>query len=200
MAKINLLPWRDRLREKRKKEFIQTCGLILILAAFVIIAWGVAISLQIEQQTTRNERLKSEITKLEKEIEEVESLQKKRNLLVDRMKVIQNLQAQRPLIVHIFDDLVRTLPEEVYYTSITRAGNRLRIDGVAESNDGVSALMRKLDSSAWFLPPVLSDVTNSKTKSKDGITRNSSAFKLEVIEEGGVPAPAPVSPAKGAAK
>jgi type IV pilus assembly protein PilN len=164
----------------------------------------VSIGLKIDHQVARNDRLKAEIEKLDKQIEEVKTLEKRRNLLVDRMKIIGALQSNRPQIVHIFDELVRTLPEGVYYTSITRKEGKIHIDGLADSNEGVSSLMRKLDASKWFKDPLLTDVatnessvTNNTDKSKVKI--KSSAFKLDVFEESGEP-PAPDKSGKGVTK
>jgi type IV pilus assembly protein PilN len=183
MAKINLLPWRDRLRERTKKEFLQACGLASVLGVFVLIIWSSILGYKIDNQVDRNETLKAEIATLDKQIAEVEGLKKKRTLLIDRMKVIQGLQSSRPTIVHIFDELVRTLPDGVYYTSLTRSGGRISVRGVADSNEEVSALMRKLDASSWFQNPILSNVTQQKSKNRDGTDLNTSAFVLQFSEE-----------------
>lgn len=188
MAKINLLPWRDKLRDRLKKEFFEASGFAVAVGIFLLVVWGTMIGLKIDNQVARNDVLKAEIEKLDKEIEEVNSLEKKRDVLVSRMKIISGLQADRPFIVHIFDELVRTLPEGVYYKSINRTPGRITINGVADSNDSVSALMRKLEASAWLKSPLLSGVTNQKitvdTKSKDGAPKqNISTFNLTVSED-----------------
>lgn len=209
MAKINLLPWRDTLRAKQKKDFIEACGLAAILGAMIAVILYVSVGLKIDHQLSRNDRLKAEIEKLDTQIEEVKNLEKRRNLLVERMKIIGGLQSNRPQIVHIFEELVRTLPEGVYYNSVNRTEGRLHIEGLAESNSGVSALMRKLDASKWLKDPLLTDVSTNETtlgdaKSKSKVKIKSSAFKLDVFEESGpaapAPAPAPTKSSKGAAK
>lgn len=187
MAKINLLPWRDRLREKRKKEFIEASALAAVLGGLIIFIWSTSLGLQISHQIERNDRLKSEIEKLDKEIEEVQSLEKKRDVLVSRMKIIQGLQTNRPYIVHVFDELVKTLPEGVYYKSINRTEGNLKISGIGDSNESISALMRRLEASPWFKAPLLSGVQNQKMvinpKDKDSKSMNISTFNLTVSEE-----------------
>lgn len=203
MAKINLLPWRDTLRARQKKDFLEACGLAAILGAMIAVILYVSVGVEIESQIARNDRIKAEIAKLDGQIEEVKSLEKRRNLLVERMKIIGGLQSNRPQVVHLFDELVKTLPEGVYFTSVNRSAGRLHIDGIAESNAGVSTLMRKLDASPWLKDPLLTDVTTKESTAGDKKSKvkvKSSAFNLDVFEEA-APAlvPAPQS-GKGGAK
>ncbi|MEQ9510140.1 MAG: PilN domain-containing protein, partial [Alloalcanivorax xenomutans] len=110
-------------------------------------------------QQTRNSHIQAEIAKLDEQIKEIKELETRRAELVARMKVIQELQGNRPTIVYVFDQLVRTLPDGVYYSSVERTGNVFTIKGVAESNNRVSRLMRNLDGSDWFVEPNLINVT-----------------------------------------
>lgn len=158
MANINLLPWREQRREQRRKEFLAVLGAVVISGLLVVVAAHVFISGQIDYQNQRNEYLRGEISKLDKQVAEIKDLQTRRNQLVDRMKVIQDLQGTRPVIVRIFDEIVRTLPDGVYYHGIERSGTVITIVGTAESNNRVSSLMRKLESSDWFAGPVLKSV------------------------------------------
>ena len=158
MATINLLPWRDELREEQKKEFLTILVLFAIFAAAVIFGWQFILNGQIEYQQSRNAFLKQEIAKLDKEVQEIKELKKQKAQLEKRMEVIQSLQGDRPEIVYIFDQLVRTLPDGVYFTSVTRTGPTLNLEGVAESNNRVSSLMRQLDNSKWFTAPNLQSV------------------------------------------
>ena len=158
MANINLLPWREQRREQRRKEFLAILVAVIVAGFLMVVAAHIVISGQIDYQNQRNEHLRAEIRSLDKQVAEIKDLQTRRNQLVDRMKVIQDLQGTRPVIVRIFDEIVRTLPEGVYYHTITRAGTVITILGTAESNNRVSSLMRKLDASEWFANPVLKSV------------------------------------------
>ena len=159
MANINLLPWREQLREDRKREFL------VALAGIVIIAFGLLfladryVNGRIDNQQARNNYLREQIAQLDQKLVEIRDLRSQKDALTERMAVIQDLQGTRPVIVRLFDELVRTLPDGVYYRSITRVGDNIRIEGVAESNGRVSALMRELDNSSWFADPDLEQVT-----------------------------------------
>lgn len=158
MANINLLPWREQRREQRRKEFLAVLGAVVVAGLLVVVAAHVVITGQIDYQNQRNDYLRGEISKLDKQVAEIKDLQTRRNQLVDRMKVIQDLQGTRPVIVRIFDEIVRSLPEGVYYRGIQRAGSAITIQGTAESNNRVSSLMRKLEASEWFANPILKNV------------------------------------------
>ena len=114
----------------------------------------------------RNNYLAGEIASLERKIEEIDALREKRDQLIERMRVIQELQGNRPVIVHMFDEMVRSLPDGVFYTSLARKGDALSIKGRAESNNRISSLMRRLDGSEWFTDPNLTAV--KATEDKDG--------------------------------
>ena len=158
MANINLLPWREQRRAQLRKEFLAVLGAVVVAALVVVAVAHVVISGQIDGQNQRNDYLRGEISKLDRQVAEIKDLQTRRNQLIDRMKVIQDLQGTRPVIVRIFDEIVRTLPEGVYYRGIQRSGTVITIQGTAESNNRVSSLMRKLDASEWFADPVLKSV------------------------------------------
>ncbi len=159
MAQINLLPWRERLREERKREFVN------ILAGIVIIAGGLVLLVdrymvgEIDAQSARNDFVRSEISILDDQVEEISQLRQQKEDIRARMSVITDLQGTRPLIVRMFDELVKTLPNGVYYQTVERVGERIAIDGVAESNAQITELLRNLDASGWFRDPDLSDIT-----------------------------------------
>ena len=155
MTRINLLPWRETLREERKKAFIQTVVFVLILAGGLVFVAGTVIDGNIDTQNARNELLEDEIKLLDARISEIRTLEQQRRDLLARMQVIQNLQGNRPVIVRIFDELVQTLADGVFYNSLRVAGTNVSLEGVAESNARVSALMRNLDGSDWFMNPNL---------------------------------------------
>lgn len=185
-TKINLLPWRAELREQRKKEFFAILGGFAGLGGLVFLVWYMSLNSLIEYQLERNQKLTSEITTLDKKIEEVNALKKQRSEMIDRMKVIQGLQGTRPMIVNIFDELVRKQPEGLFFTKIERKDNRLFIDGTAESNNRVSTLMRQLDESEWFQGPLLTKVEANPAAGDQGTNFNLAVdVSLPKVNEGG---------------
>lgn len=159
MANINLLPWRERLREERKQQFLVTVAITIGIALLILFAVDRVLVSQINNQNARNQYLTEQIALLDKEIAEIRQLQQQKKDLTARMTVIQDLQGRRPVIVRLFDELVRTLPEGIYYDRITRTETDISIEGIAESNSRVSALMRSLEDSEWFANPDLRQVT-----------------------------------------
>jgi len=162
MAHINLLPWREEQRQEQTRQFATMTGLSLLLTGALVFLVHVTIDNQIEHQRHRNQMLQDEITILDKSLKEIAELEKTKAELLSRMDVIQSLQQQRPQIVHLFDDFVRTVPEGIYLTTITQEADRLTINGVAESNGRVSAYMRNIDSSSWMSTPKLNVIETKK--------------------------------------
>lgn len=158
MANINLRPWREELRAEKRQEFLAMLGFAFLLAAASVFLWDRAVNAAIANQEARNEFVQKEIKRVDKKIKEIKSLQAKREQLLARMRVIQELQGNRPLIVRLFDEIVNTLPGGVHYGSLTRKGDGLSIKGTAESNTKVSALLRELDKSVWLKNPRLAGV------------------------------------------
>jgi type IV pilus assembly protein PilN len=158
MANINLLPWREERRQELKKEFITVLGLVFAIGVGLVVVGDLVVNGQIEEQQARNNHLTQNISELDKKVAEIRELQKKRNQLIDRMRVIQELQGNRPIIVRILDQLVRTVPDGVFYTELTTKEKVITIKGVAESNNRVSSLMRRLDASDWLAEPNLDAV------------------------------------------
>ncbi|MCK5881272.1 MAG: pilus assembly protein PilN, partial [Sinobacterium sp.] len=133
MATINLLPWRDELRDEQRKEFFSVVAVFALIGVFTVIAWKLVLDSQIESQQTRNAFLKTHITELDSKIKEIEELKRQKAKLIDRMSVIQSLQGDRPEIVHVFDEIVRALPDGVYFDEILRKGSTMTFKGAAES-------------------------------------------------------------------
>lgn len=164
MAKINLLPWRQELRKQRQQEFVAIVLAVVGLAVGIVLFAHMALSKQVSDQLERNSYIKAEIATLDSQIKEIDELQKRREELLARMKVIQDLQGHRPVIVRVFDEFVRAMPDGVYFRTIERKEGVFSIVGVAESANQVSNLMRNLDSSQWFKNPVLSKVAAEAPK------------------------------------
>lgn len=155
MPNINLLPWRAELRKRRQKEFLVGLGAAIGLGALIALLSHFAVSTMIDAQERRNDYLKAEIAELDKQIEEILALEEQKARMIARMEVIETLQKSRPEIVKLFDDMVATLPEGVYLTSVQQNARRLEFNGVAQSSTRVSAFMRNIDTSEWLADPAL---------------------------------------------
>ncbi len=162
MAHINLLPWREEQRQEQTRQFATVTALSMALTAAIIFMVHVTFSNQIDHQKYRNKILQTEITTLDASLKQIEALEETKEQLLARMDVIQSLQQQRPQIVHLFDDFVRTVPEGIYLTKIKQQGEQLTIKGVAESNGRVSAYMRNIDASEWMATPKLKVIETRK--------------------------------------
>ncbi|MDH4555018.1 type 4a pilus biogenesis protein PilN [Pseudomonas sp. BN417] len=158
MARINLLPWREQLREERKQRFLVAMGAVLALGAAAVFLGDQYLNNAIENQQARNDFVRKEIAVLDARIKEISELKTRRQQLLERMKIIQDLQGNRPIIGRVFDQLVRTLPDGVFFTGLKMAGKEIAIVGAAESNNRVSNLMRNLDASEWLASPNLTEV------------------------------------------
>ncbi|WP_064117092.1 PilN domain-containing protein [Pseudomonas fluorescens] len=158
MARINLLPWREERREERRKRFLLALTGVLVGSVGAVFIADQIISAAIERQVTRNDYIGKQIAVVDERIKQISELKARRQQLVERMRIIQDLQGNRQISGRIFDQLARTLPDGVYFTDVKMAGKTLSISGAAESNNRVSELMRNLDASDWFDAPSLNEV------------------------------------------
>jgi len=156
MAQINLLPWRAERRAQRQKEFYAMLGLAAAIGVLLSFAIWFHYSQQISGQNVRNQFLQGEIAKVEAQIVQIEALDKQKDRLLARKKVIEQLQANRSQMVHLFDSLVRTIPDGVALASIKQEGDILTLEGRSQSNARVSTYMRNLEGSGWMTNPDLS--------------------------------------------
>jgi type IV pilus assembly protein PilN len=186
MPRINLLPWREQDRKIRRREFtVAACGAIVAAAVFVgggklvYASWT-------DSQTEKNNLLKKEIVKLDAQIADIQDLETRKQRLVARMEIIEKLQRKRPEIVHLFDEIVKTVPDGIYLTAIKQSGNRLEIHGIAQSSTRVSTFMRNIDSSVWMDNPVLQVVESAKDSPTGGSNFTLSSDVVGVdLEHGG---------------
>jgi len=155
MPSINLLPWRQALRQRRKKEFLIGLVASIAMAALVTLLAHLTVSSMIDTQHRRNDLLKAEIAELDKAIEQIVALEEQKDRMIARMEVIDRLQSSRPEVVKLFDQVVATLPEGVYLTSVKQSGRKLEFNGVAQSSTRVSAFMRNIDASETLSAPEL---------------------------------------------
>ncbi len=183
LMRINLLPWRDTIKKEREQRFLAILGACLGVTAIVFAGIHLYIASMISYQQARNSLLQDEIKKAEAQIEEIKTLDEKKVALVKRMAAIQELEETRPLMVHLFDELVRKVPDGVYFTSLKQVVDKIALEGVAQSDARVSSLMTNLESSEWITSPLI-QIIEKEVKvgvgKKDKNTRSVSKFKLEV--------------------
>ena len=179
MARINLLPWRTERRKQREREFymlLAASAVAGIVALFAAIGWMGA---RIDNQQQRNTYLTNEIKALDKQIEEINDLDKTKSQLLTRKQIIEQLQSNRSQMVHLFDEMVRTIPDGVRLTSMKQAGDVLTLEGVAESNARVASYMRNIDGSPWMGRTDLRKIEN-KAGTKDADKKAPYVFSLDV--------------------
>jgi type IV pilus assembly protein PilN len=162
MPRINLLPWREGERKERKLAFLVALGVAALAAGVASFAAYLLYGSMIESQEHRNQQLRVEIKTLDKQIEEINNLEVAKQKFIARMEIIEKLQRSRPEIVHVFDEIVRTLPEGVYLTGVKQSEKRLKFDGIAQSSTRVSSFMRNIDGSQWLRNPELEVVQTTK--------------------------------------
>ena len=175
MAKINLLPWRAERRREREREFYMMLGAAALAAIAVIGIWWYWMALRLENQDNRNSYLRGEIKQLDSQLAEIKELDKTKSKLLARKQIIEQLQASRSQMVHLFDELVRTIPDSVRLGSLKQTGDVLTLQGVAQSNASVATYMRSLDNSKWLTH---SDLIKTEVKGSD--RRNRYEFGLNV--------------------
>lgn len=150
MAKINLLPWRDELREQRKKKFVAFCVGVAALGVASVFSGWVYFDQKLGDQEQANQLIVSTNQNLDTQLKSLDGLQERRNAIIERMKLIQGLQGQRPITVRLVDELVRVTPPTMYLTKFTRTGDKFTIEGKAESPNTVAELLRNLEASPWY--------------------------------------------------
>ncbi len=162
MSTINLLPWREAKRKELQTQFLIA---LMFVAVIALAVWGAGhyyhVQL-IEVQNTRIAFIEKNIAEVDEKIKEIKELEKEKERLLSRMRAIEQLQGNRPLIVRFFDELVNSLPEGVTVSDVTQRGGNITINGLAQSNARVSSFMRKLESSEWLAKPNLKVIRESK--------------------------------------
>ncbi len=177
MARINLLPWREELRKERQREFIIALAGGAVLAGLIVLLAHMQVSSMISYQNSRNQYLQQQIAMLDHRIHKIKDLESTKKKLLARMEIIQRLQHSRPEVVHLFQELVTTLPNGVYLKSVAQHGDALTLQGVAQSNARVSEYMRRLDATRWLTNPRL-DVIRTHATPEGRV----SDFTLQVSE------------------
>ena len=180
MAHINLLPWREWERERKKKEFLGNLAGVFVLGAVLVLAGGWMLDNNIDHQDARNRFMQGKISELDTKIAEIAQLEQQKKDLEERMALIQELQGNRPVIVRVFDELVRTLSKGVHYQELEMSSGNLKVTGTAESNNRISSLMRNLDESEWFQSPNLRSIKEDPDNSDYG--PQASTFDLTFVQ------------------
>ena len=183
MAHINLLPWRDTLKREREIRFGIIAGISLAIAGLIVLGVHAYMQSLINYQQTRNRMLEQEISRLEKQIEEINTLQQKRERMVQRMEAIQALEASRNRPVHILSEIVERVPEGVHFVLLKQEREQLTLEGFAQSDARVASLMRDLDASEWLAQPspkIIREEERRRTPGDRGGGRESKFFALSV--------------------
>lgn len=159
MIKINLLPHREERRKQRKKEFVAMMLLSAIVGALIVLAVGAFFANKLSEQEQRNNFIKAENTRLDAEIKEVASLKQEIEALKARQQAVEDLQSDRNQPIYLMDELAQQVPEGVYLKSFKQDGQRVLLNGYAQSNERVSELLRNLgNSSPWLERPDLIEI------------------------------------------
>ena len=196
-ARINLLPHREERRKRARQHFFVLAGGTAMVGVLIVFAVHVFYANKIETQADRNNFLKSEMAKLDKEIAEIDELRGNIQRLVDRKKAIEDLQNDRAQTVHLLDELVRQMPEGVYLKSISQKGLRVNLVGYAQSNARVSGLMRNIEGSTWLERPELVEVKAAIADKRRVAEFNLYLSLKRVVESKPAPAPAKDAAKKG---
>jgi type IV pilus assembly protein PilN len=181
MIAINLLPHRELKRAARQRQMLMVAGGVLILGALTVLLVHSAINGMIDNQAARNQMLKDEMARLDKDIEEIKKLKDTTKSLLDRKKVVEDLQTNRAQEVHLLDQMVRQLPDGMYLKSIKQQGNVITLQGYAQSNARVSTLLRNLEASPWLESPDLNEI---KRVTVNGVSANEFTLTVKLSQPG----------------
>lgn len=161
MAHVNLLPWRAERRKLREREFFGQLGMAFVAGLGVVLLWALWMGASIDNQNDRNTILQDEIKQVDVKIAKIKDLEKVREHLLARKQIIEQLQSDRSKMVHLFDELVKTIPSSARLTSLKQAGDTMSLDGVAQSNASVAEYMRNIEVSPWMGHVDLRSTVNS---------------------------------------
>ena len=208
MSRINLLPWRAERRKQREREFFMQLGAAFAAGVLFILLWSFWMGMRIDNQNGRNAYLQGQIKQLDVKIAKIDDLDKVRSRLLARKQIIEQLQANRSQMVHLFDELVKTIPGSARLTALKQSGQSMTLSGVAESNASVAAYMRNIEASPWMGQADLSKTENTHSASRMpysfGLTvalnRPKQGAGTSRAAESAAPAPASGAAGKGGAR
>ncbi|MCC5790996.1 MAG: PilN domain-containing protein [Legionellaceae bacterium] len=167
MTEINLLPWRQLKREQEKKQFTAALAIMLVVAVAMVLILHTYVDRLIEFQSVRNQRLRNEILVFDRQINEMKKRKELREAFISRMMIVQSLQATRPLTVHLFDELIRVMPDGVFVNTIERSKDNIRLIGRAVSHTHISQMMRNMETNPWIRRPNLTEIKKSSHASRE---------------------------------
>jgi len=199
MPRINLLPWREQQRKERKLAFLVALGGATVGAIVAAFAAYLLFNSLIDSQQSRNDRLRTEIAVLDRQIQEINDLETQKQRFISRMQVIDKLQRSRSEVVHLFDEVTNMMPDGTFLTNFKQTGRRLKFEGVAQSSTRVSTFMRNIAASQWVKDPEL-EVVESKTGNTIGNSFVLYADQIPVPGEEDAPKPAATRRPAGAAR
>ena len=176
MANINLLPWRAERRRQRERDFYLMLAAAAVSAVLAWLVWGWWMNQRIDDQEGRNGYLRTEIQQLEGKLKEIKDLETTKAKLLARKQIIEQLQASRSQMVHLFDEMVKRIPDGARLNTFKQTGDTLTLEGYAQSNASVASYMRNLDGSDWLMH---SDLQKTEA-AKAGEKRDRFAFGLNV--------------------
>lgn len=177
MPRINLLPWRETQRKDRRIKFLVSLGGAAVAALVATFAGYLLVDSMINAQSARNDRLRAQIKIVDKQIEEINDLESQKQRFISRMQVIDKLQRSRSEEVHLFDEVVNTLPDGTYLTSFVQSGRKLKFEGIAQSSTRVSNFYRAIDASQWMRNADLEVIESTAKNDNAGLN-----FKLSADE------------------
>lgn len=201
MNRINLLPHREERRKASRKHFAIVAAMTAVLGGAIVLLVHGFYAAKVSEQVSRNDFLKKETAKLDKDIEEIKKLKDEIAALLSRKQVIETLQADRAQTVYLLDQLVRQLPDGVYLRSITQKGLRINLVGFAQSSARVSTLMRNVESSQWLEAPNLNEIKATMVGNKrvSEFNLDLSLKRAQTNSDAAGKAPAAPAPAPAAA-
>ncbi len=185
MPMINLLPWREELRQKRKKEFLMAIVLAVIVAGGLTFGTKMFYQARIANQEERNAMLRAEIELLDRQIEEINQLDAEKQRLLDRLEIIEQLERTTPEAVTLIDSIIEVMEDGTHLTSLAQSGTSIEITGRSQSNQRVSDMMRNVDASPWLRSPhLLQVVTEGSGPVREGqFGLTMSQIRISDIEE-----------------
>lgn len=158
MTSVNLLPWRESLRKRKQKNYIILLSITALIACSILFGVFSLLELKIATQEKRNQYLQQEMSVVDAEIREIKKLKEQKAALIERVDLVRSLQNTRPVVVHLFDEIARSMPDDLYLTEISFKKQKLLVKGVAKDNRLVAALIRQLDDSEWLTDPNLNRI------------------------------------------
>ncbi|QIZ78505.1 PilN domain-containing protein [Ferrimonas lipolytica] len=176
MAHINLLPWREAQRARLKQQYLVILGVVAGITVMVMVGATMWLTQLQQDQNKRNQYLKSEIVKLDRQIKEIRSIKDQKQQLLTRIDVIRQLQQQRHVPVQVMNELARVMVPGVYLTQVQVRGSNVSIQGYCDSNNHLASMMRQVESARWLSEPRVHQIVASK----DSDLREN-AFKLDMV-------------------